>query len=119
MERRKAKIFTVDSFTKTPFSGNPAGVCLVSKEEKLSEETMQKIAFEMNLSETAFVCKRNAKGEYDLRWFTPSVEVPLCGHGKQKKILPVFCCFFFTCEFIPNKYNLNKSNPGQRVDSFH
>ncbi|WP_248698055.1 PhzF family phenazine biosynthesis protein [Methanosarcina acetivorans] len=71
------KIYQVDAFTEKPFSGNPAGVCVLS--EKLDEKLMQNIASEMNLSETAFLVK-NDDG-YDLRWFTPDSEIDLCGHA--------------------------------------
>ena len=71
------KTYIVDAFTNTPYTGNPAGVCLL--QEPLDEATMFKIAAEINLSETAFLYK---KGElYSLRWFTPTVEVDLCGHA--------------------------------------
>ena len=70
-------IYQVDAFTKTPFAGNPAAVCLLP--QPASEEWMRNIAAEMNLSETAFLVKRS--DGYDLRWFTPSVEIDLCGHG--------------------------------------
>ncbi|MEX2349863.1 MAG: PhzF family phenazine biosynthesis protein [Flavobacteriaceae bacterium] len=70
-------IYQVDSFTDTPFKGNPAGVMLLDVE--LSEEQMQNIAMEMNLSETAFVI---AEGyHYNIRFFTPSSEIALCGHA--------------------------------------
>ena len=59
--------FIVDAFTDTVFKGNPAAVCLL--DEWLSDNTLQNIAKENNLSETAFTVKRN--GYYDLRWFTP------------------------------------------------
>ncbi len=76
-------LFQVDAFTATPFRGNPAAVCL--SENPLPEATMKAIAAEMNLSETAFVSpvrSTPASGEdYHLRWFTPLVEVPLCGHA--------------------------------------
>jgi predicted PhzF superfamily epimerase YddE/YHI9 len=68
----------VDSFTECPFSGNPAAVALVDRFP--DEGDMQMIAREMNLSETAFAAAR-ADGSYDLRWFTPTVEVDLCGHA--------------------------------------
>lgn len=68
----------VDAFTDKPFSGNPAAVALL--DEFGSEDRMQAIAAEMNLSETAFAVQRD-DGEYDLRWFTPSAEVNLCGHA--------------------------------------
>lgn len=71
------KIFQVDAFTKKPFAGNPAAVCILP--EAASEEWMQKVAREMNLSETAFLVKRD--DGYNLRWFTPAVEVELCGHA--------------------------------------
>ncbi len=69
--------FHVDAFAMQPFEGNPAGVCLL--DEPADAEWMQRIATEVNLSETAFV-NGNANG-YDLRWFTPNAEVPLCGHA--------------------------------------
>lgn len=71
------KIFQVDSFTKEKFRGNPAGVCI--SEEPLAERLMQQIAAEMNLAETAFV--NTAEGYQQLRWFTPTSEVDLCGHA--------------------------------------
>ena len=70
-------IHQVDAFTRTPFSGNPAAVCVLPK--PASERWMQDVAGEMNLSETAFLVKR--ENSYDLRWFTPTVELDLCGHG--------------------------------------
>jgi len=68
----------VDSFTDRPFSGNPAAVAAVDAFP--DEPRMQAVAREMNLSETAFVVAR-PDGSHDLRWFTPSVEVDLCGHA--------------------------------------
>jgi PhzF family phenazine biosynthesis protein len=71
------KIYKVDSFTERPFAGNPAGVCMLA--EPRDEAWMQGVAREMNLSETAFL---RAEGEgFALRWFTPLVEVELCGHA--------------------------------------
>ncbi|SVA49152.1 uncharacterized protein METZ01_LOCUS102006, partial [marine metagenome] len=67
----------VDAFTDTRFSGNPAAVCVLS--EAVPEDWMQAVAREMNLSETAFVVRR--EGGFDLRWFTPVTEVALCGHA--------------------------------------
>lgn len=72
-----AKIFTVDAFTDEPFKGNPAGVCILP--EPRHEDWMQSVAREMNLSETAFLLGQ--EGDFDLRWFTPAVEVALCGHA--------------------------------------
>lgn len=71
-------IFKVDTFTDRPFSGNPAGVCLLHSKRPAS--WMQAIAREMNVSETAFLLKRKDKS-YTLRWFTPTTEVKLCGHA--------------------------------------
>ena len=68
----------IDAFTSEPFSGNPAAVCVMS--EARGDQWMQQVAQEMNLSETAFLVRRS-DGAYDLRWFTPSVEVALCGHA--------------------------------------
>jgi predicted PhzF superfamily epimerase YddE/YHI9 len=70
-------IYQVDAFTNRMFAGNPAAVCLLP--EARDETWMQHLASEMNLSETAYVVPR-ADG-YDLRWFTPAVEVDLCGHA--------------------------------------
>src|SRR6476646_6852643 len=67
----------VDAFTDRPFAGNPAAVCLLPSWKE--ERWLQAVAGEMNLSETAFLVK-NADG-FDLRWFTPKVEVDLCGHA--------------------------------------
>ena len=73
----KNSIYQVDSFTGQPFSGNPAGVCILSEEKP--DAWMQNVAMEMNLSETAFLLKEGTG--YRLRWFTPRVEVDLCGHA--------------------------------------
>jgi len=74
------RIKQVDAFTRTPFSGNPAGVVLDA--DFLDSKTMQKIAMEMNLSETAFVLDpTHADADIRIRWFTPSQEVNLCGHA--------------------------------------
>lgn len=70
-------LFCIDAFTDAPFSGNPAGVCLLR--EPLDEPQMQHVAAELNLSETAFVVPR--PDGFGLRWFTPTQEVELCGHA--------------------------------------
>jgi PhzF family phenazine biosynthesis protein len=72
------EFYCVDAFTSEKFRGNPA--CVVLCSESLPEEYMQSIAAEMNLSETVFL-ERKGNNEYSIRWFTPTVEVPLCGHG--------------------------------------
>jgi PhzF family phenazine biosynthesis protein len=73
----KVPIFQVDAFTSEPFKGNPAAVCVLSA--KMPDAWMQQVAMEMNLSETAFLL---AEGNgFRLRWFTPLLEVDLCGHA--------------------------------------
>jgi len=71
------KIYQVDAFVEGPFSGNPAAVCPLT--EWLDDDTMQNIALENNLSETAFYVKK--EDDFELRWFTPTIEVDLCGHA--------------------------------------
>ncbi len=68
----------VDAFTDKPFQGNPAAVAVL--DAPLSEQAMQRVAAEMNLAETAFAVRR-VDGDHDLRWFTPTTEVDLCGHA--------------------------------------
>src|SRR5688572_1964889 len=70
-------IFIVDAFTDRIFSGNPAAICLLEK--WLPENIMQAIAAENNLSETAFLVKEG--NGYELKWFTPEMEIDLCGHA--------------------------------------
>jgi PhzF family phenazine biosynthesis protein len=70
-------LYQVDAFTDRRFSGNPAAVCLLH--EPADESWMQSLAAEMNLSETAYLVP--ARDGFDLRWFTPAVEVALCGHA--------------------------------------
>lgn len=70
-------IYQVDAFALGPFSGNPAAVCPL--DAWLDDATMQNIAAENNLAETAFIVASD--GGYDLRWFTPAIEVDLCGHA--------------------------------------
>src|SRR5689334_3353112 len=69
--------WTVDAFTDRPFGGNPAAVCWLDAEA--DPRWMQSVAAEMNLSETAFV--RRLPEDFELRWFTPTIEVDLCGHA--------------------------------------
>ena len=73
----KLEIYQVDAFTKKIFGGNPAAICPL--DEWLDAELMQKIALENNLSETAFFVRR--EDFYELRWFTPTFEIDLCGHA--------------------------------------
>jgi PhzF family phenazine biosynthesis protein len=88
--------YQVDAFTDRLFGGNPAGVCPL--EQWLPDETMQKIAMENNLSETAFFVK---KGEgFHIRWFTPKVEVNLCGHATLASAHVIFHDLGFSGEKI-------------------
>lgn len=73
------KLYHIDSFTDRVFSGNPAAVCLLQK--PAPESWMQALASEMNLSETAFCYPLAQERHYNLRWFTPKLEVDLCGHA--------------------------------------
>jgi PhzF family phenazine biosynthesis protein len=75
---KRQPVFQVDAFAERPFGGNPAAVCVL--EHDLDDVLMQQIAVEMNLSETAFL-RRQDDGHWQLRWFTPTVEVDLCGHA--------------------------------------
>ncbi|XP_042210452.1 phenazine biosynthesis-like domain-containing protein 2 isoform X2 [Homarus americanus] len=86
--RMQLQIYTVDAFSSRPFSGNPAAV--VPLTQTLDEDTLQQVATELNLSETAYVKPIVGEGEgvpwitaarYSLRWFTPVQEIPLCGHA--------------------------------------
>lgn len=76
-QEKRLKIYQVDAFSNRIFGGNPAAVCIL--DQWLPEKLMQQIAAENNLSETAF-CVRNGY-LYEIRWFTPTVEVDLCGHA--------------------------------------
>jgi PhzF family phenazine biosynthesis protein len=73
----RTPLFQVDAFTSRRFAGNPAAVMLL--ESFLADATLQAVAAENNLSETAFLVPSD--GDYRLRWFTPTTEVPLCGHA--------------------------------------
>lgn len=72
-------LLQVDAFTSEPFAGNPAAVCLLDSPREAG--WMQHVAREMNLPETAFVVPHREQGGFDLRWFTPTIEVDLCGHA--------------------------------------
>jgi predicted PhzF superfamily epimerase YddE/YHI9 len=73
------RIFHIDAFTDRRFSGNPAAVCILT--EPAEDRWMQDLACEMNLSETAYVRRLGPASPFSLRWFTPKVEVDLCGHA--------------------------------------
>ena len=78
--------YIVDAFTDAVFSGNPAAVCPL--DDWLPDATMAAIARENNLSETAFIV--GSEGAYAIRWFTPSMEVDLCGHATLASAFVVF-----------------------------
>jgi len=82
----KLKLYQIDAFTDKVFGGNPAAVCPLQK--WLSDGLMQKIAMENNLAETAFIVLE--KDRYAIRWFTPSVEVDLCGHATLASAYALF-----------------------------
>lgn len=79
-------LFHVDAFADRPFKGNPAGVCLLTN--WLPDDTLQAIAAENNLSETAFIV--HTGDTCHLRWFTPAVEVDLCGHATLASAFVLF-----------------------------
>ena len=79
-------IYQVDAFTTSVFGGNPAAVCPL--QEWLPDHTMQKLAAENNLSETAFFVKEGQ--EYNIRWFTPEFEIDLCGHATLASAYVIF-----------------------------
>jgi len=109
------KYFALHSFTNKLFSGNPAGVCLL--ESWPDDATMQKIARENNVSETAFLLQRPDKA-FDLRWFAPDVEVDLCGHAT---LAGAFVIFNFTdyaddtIDFYTKSGKLSAAKDGERV----
>ena len=73
----RIKLYQIDAFADKVFSGNPAAVCILDK--FLDKKLMQRIAAENNLAETAFIVKKD--NNFEIRWFTPSIEVDLCGHA--------------------------------------
>lgn len=88
----KLPIYQIDAFTSTVFGGNPAAVCIL--DTWLPSETMQLIAQENNLAETAFIVQKNSI--FDLRWFTPETEVDLCGHATLASAFALFQYYGYT-----------------------
>lgn len=82
----KLKLYQIDAFAERAFEGNPAAVCIMDK--WLDSALMQKIAQENNLAETAFVVQNNA--QFEIRWFTPEIEVALCGHATLASAYAIF-----------------------------
>jgi PhzF family phenazine biosynthesis protein len=99
----KVKIYQVDAFSDQIFRGNPAAVCIL--DEWLEESKMQSIASENNLAETAFVVQEGK--DFSIRWFTPEVEVDLCGHATLAAAHVLFNYFNHKSSTI--KFNTKKS----------
>jgi PhzF family phenazine biosynthesis protein len=93
---KKIKMYQVDAFTDEVFTGNPAAVCVL--EEWISDDIMQKIASENNLSETAFVVKEG--DAFGIRWFTPTIEVALCGHATLATAHVLFLYYHYPAQQI-------------------
>ena len=92
MSNKNIDYYVVDVFTDKVFGGNPAGVCLL--DEWLPDDILQNIAMENNLSETAFLVKQERSSDkktcYNLRWFTPTIEIDLCGHATMGSAYVLF-----------------------------
>ena len=101
----KYKLYQVDAFTDELFRGNPAGVCPL--DEWLDDDLLQKIAKENNLSETGFYVK--CGNHYEIRWFTPEVEVDLCGHAT---LASAFVLFYHE-GYIGNRIIFNSPRSGE------
>ena len=89
-------IYQVDAFANKVFAGNPAAVCFF--ETWTEDEIMQNIAAENNLAETAFLIKQ--KNNYVLRWFTPEVEMDLCGHATLASAYVILNCLNYDLDTI-------------------
>ncbi|MBI1781406.1 MAG: PhzF family phenazine biosynthesis protein [Sphingobacteriales bacterium] len=84
----KLKLYQIDAFASSLFKGNPAAVIPLKK--WLPTELMQQIALENNLSETVFFVPSKEKGaDYDIKWFTPEVEINLCGHATLASLIVI------------------------------
>lgn len=92
----KLEIYQVDAFASEVFKGNPAAVCPLN--EWIDAKLMQKIALENNLAETAFFVKKD--DIYEIRWFTPTIEVNLCGHATLASSFVIFNCLGETSNVI-------------------
>jgi PhzF family phenazine biosynthesis protein len=113
------RTFIVDAFTDTPFKGNPAGVCLI--DSPLRDETMLDIAQELNLSETAFLCPLETRGAFSIRYFSPKMEIPLCGHATLASAKVIFTTHELDAAHFINIQHLDlfaKESNGQIVMEF-
>lgn len=100
----KIKFYQIDAFTDQVFSGNPAAVCPL--DEWIDEDTMQNIAMENNLSDTAFFVKKGS--EFEIRWFTPESEIDLCGHATLASAYVIFNNLSYDKDEINFKYGGGK-----------
>ncbi len=98
----KTKIYQIDAFTDKVFHGNPAAVCVL--DEWPADEKMQQIAAENNLAETAFAIRKG--DDFELRWFTPTTEVDLCGHATLATAFVLYKYFNYPLDKI-NFYSIN------------
>lgn len=99
-------LFQVDAFTSELFKGNPAAVCMLDSSDWLPDAIMQKIAAENNLSETAFILKQGA--DFGIRWFSPTVEIDLCGHATLASAHVLFNYY----NYAGNKVNFRTQKRG-------
>ena len=112
---KEITLYQIDAFTDTLFKGNPAAVCPLP--EWISEEKMQAIALENNLSETAFYVKKG--NAFEIRWFTPTTEVDLCGHAT---LASAYVLFFIenykedTIFFKATKHELTVTKKGSLIN---
>jgi PhzF family phenazine biosynthesis protein len=97
MNKRKQKMYQIDAFANAVFEGNPAAVCIL--DNWLDAGLMQRIAAENNLAETAFAVKRAA--DYEIRWFTPTTEVALCGHATLATAYVLFHYYNYQNDKLP------------------
>jgi len=119
MENDSIRTFIVDSFTDTPFKGNPAGVCIIGSQ--LRDEVMLQIAQELNLSETAFLSPLESGNAFAIRYFSPKMEIPLCGHATLASAKVVFSVHKLNEVHFMNIQNLDlfaKQSNGQIVMEF-
>lgn len=119
MEHYRIKTFIVDSFTDIPFKGNPAGVCFI--DSQLSDEGMLQIAQELNLSETAFLSPLESGNAFAIRYFSPKMEIPLCGHATLASAKVIFSITKLNEVHFMNIQNLDlfaKQSDGQIVMEF-
>jgi len=107
-------LYHVDAFTSQRFGGNPAAVCILT--EAAEESWMQAVAAEMNLAETAFLFREN--DGFRLRWFTPAVEVELCGHATLASAHILWEAGYLWKEEIARFYTLSGLLTAQMIEGW-